>query len=141
MAILFARVIIIEDGAFLTAPANSFGDLPFHISAITSFAYGDNFPPHNPIYAGLPFTYSFLIDFLTAFYLRTGAGWRLAFFLENFALAMSLVFLIWQLTLSITRNKIAANLSPVIFSSTADSGFSTFSGIAMRVDGSRRHTR
>src|SRR5678815_2539734 len=60
MAVLFARVLIIENGNILTAPANSYGDLPFHISAITSFAYGENFPPHNPIFAGLPFTLSFI---------------------------------------------------------------------------------
>ena len=126
MAVLFARVIIIENGAILTAPANSFGDLPFHVSAITSFAYGENFPPRNPIFAGLPFTYSFLIDFVAAFYLRSGAGLRPALFLENFALAMSLVALVAQLTLTLTKSLRAAYLAPIIFFFNGGFGFLNF---------------
>jgi len=128
LAVLFGRVFIIENGNILTAPANSYGDLPFHVSAITSFAYGENFPPHNPIFAGLPFTYSFIIDFLAAFYLRAGAGWRVALFLENFALAVALVVLIAQLTLVLTKSLRAAYLTPIIFFFNGGFGFLNFFG-------------
>jgi hypothetical protein len=123
---LFSRVISFDSGALLTAPLNNYGDLPFHLSAITSFAWGKNFPPTNPIYAGLPFTYPFLIDFLTALYLRVGAGFRLAFFVENFLLAISLVGTIEMLAVRLTGNRLAARLAPVIFLFNGGFGFINF---------------
>lgn len=123
---LFARVVMFYPDGMHTAPANNFGDLPFHFSAITSFAYGENLPPQNPIFAGMKFTYPFLIDFLTAFFIRCGADWRAAFFVENIALALALVRLIEALTLKIFNNTIAARLAPVIFLFNGGLGFINF---------------
>ncbi|MGH9800715.1 MAG: hypothetical protein ACRD82_10150, partial [Blastocatellia bacterium] len=88
---LFSRVVMFYPDGLHTAPANNFGDLPFHFGVITSMAYGENLPPQNPIFAGMKFTYPFLVDFLTAFFIRCGADWRAAFFVENIALALALV--------------------------------------------------
>jgi hypothetical protein len=123
---LFSRVISFDSGALLTAPLNNYGDLPFHLSAITSFAWGKNFPPTNPIFSGLPFTYPFLIDFLTAFFLKAGAGWRLAFFVENFLLAVSLVGIIEMLAVRLTGNRLAARIAPAIFLFNGGFGFINF---------------
>ncbi|MDQ2922228.1 MAG: hypothetical protein M3R52_11545, partial [Acidobacteriota bacterium] len=49
----------LPDGIY-TGLLNNFGDLPFHLSVITGFAYGNNFPPEDPTYAGVRFTYPFL---------------------------------------------------------------------------------
>ena len=123
---LFARVVMFYPDGLHTAPANNYGDLPFHFSAITSFAYGDNLPPQTPIYAGMKFTYPFLIDYLTAFFIRCGADWRSAFFVENIALALALVRLIEILTLKIFNNTMAARLAPVIFLFNGGLGFINF---------------
>ncbi|MGH9831772.1 MAG: hypothetical protein ACREBD_22830 [Blastocatellia bacterium] len=123
---LFARVVMFYPDGMHTAPANNFGDLPFHFSAITSFAYGENLPPQNPIFAGMNFTYPFLIDFLTAFFIRCGADWRAAFFVENIVLALALVSLIEFLTLKIFDNRIAARIAPVIFLFNGGLGFINF---------------
>jgi len=123
---LFARVVMFYPDGMHTAPANNFGDLPFHFSAITSFAYGENLPPQNPIFAGMKFTYPFLIDFLTAFFIRCGADWRSAFFVGNIALALALVRLIETLTLKIFKNLMAARLAPVIFLFNGGLGFINF---------------
>jgi len=123
---LFSRVVMFYPDGMHTAPANNFGDLPFHLSAITSFAYGENLPPQNPIFAGMKFTYPFLIDFLTAFFIRCGADWRAAFFVENIVLALALVSLIEILTLKIFKSAIAARLAPVIFLFNGGLGFINF---------------
>jgi hypothetical protein len=123
---LFARVVMFYPDGMRTAPANNFGDLPFHFSVITSFAYGENLPPQNPIFAGMSFTYPFLIDFLTAFFIRCGADWRAAFFVENIVLALALVSLIEFLTLKIFDHRIAARLAPVIFLFNGGLGFINF---------------
>ena len=126
LAWLFSRVVMFEGGGLETAPLNNYGDLPFHLSVITSFAWGDNFPPQNPIFAGYRFTYPFLVDFLTAFNLGAGAGWRVAFFVENFILAISLVGLIEMLAFRLTGSRLAARLAPVIFLFNGGFGFLIF---------------
>ncbi|MCI0525202.1 MAG: hypothetical protein L0Y75_08080, partial [Acidobacteria bacterium] len=123
---LFARVVMFYPDGMHTAPVNNFGDLPFHFSAITSFAYGENLPPQNPIFAGMKFTYPFLIDFLTAFFMRCGADWRSAFFVENIALSLSLVRLIEALTLRIFNSVAAARIAPLIFLFNGGLGFINF---------------
>src|SRR6185312_8665290 len=73
---VFDRAVIVDDRGLSTGLLNNFGDLPFHISVITSFAYGNNFPPEDPTYAGVRFTYPFLTDFISAIFLRCGANLR-----------------------------------------------------------------
>ncbi len=123
---LFGRVMMFYPDGMHTAPANNFGDLPFHLSVITSFAFGENLPPQNPIFAEMKFTYPFLIDFLTAFFIRCGVDWRAAFFVENIVLSLSLVALIDLMTLRLTGNKIAALIAPVIFLFNGGFGFINF---------------
>jgi hypothetical protein len=123
---LLSRVMTFSPEGLRTAPANNFGDLPFHFSVITSFAYGDNLPPQNPIFAGMKFTYPFLIDFLTAFFIRLGADWPVAFFVENLPLAMGLVWLLEFFSFRLFGNAVAARLSPLIFLFNGGAGFLNF---------------
>nr|MDQ3011269.1 hypothetical protein [Acidobacteriota bacterium] len=123
---LFSRVVMFYPDGLHTAPANNFGDLPFHFGVITSFAYGENLPPLNPIFAGMKFTYPFLIDFLTAFFIRCGADWRAAFFVENIVLSLGLVGLIELMAQRLTKNRVAALIAPVIFLFNGGLGFLTF---------------
>ncbi len=120
---IFSRIIVVEADGLYTAPANNYGDLAFHFSVITSFSEGDNFPPHNPIFQGLKFTYPFLIDFLTAFFHRAGADWAAAFFIPNIILMVAIVGLIETLTEQLTRSKIAARIAPVLFFFSGGLGF------------------
>ncbi|HYE76285.1 MAG TPA: hypothetical protein VEF04_23270 [Blastocatellia bacterium] len=120
---LFSRVVVIEPDGLHTAPANNYGDLPFHFSVITSFSDGANFPPQSPIYAGLRFTYPFLIDFLTAFFHVAGAAWPMAFFMTNIVLALALVALIEIMTFELTGNQLAARLAPLLFIFNGGFGF------------------
>ncbi len=126
LILLFSRVVMFQPDGLHTAPANNFGDLPFHFGVITSFAYGDNLPPENPIFAGMRFTYPFLIDFLTAFFIKLGASWRVAFFIENLPLSLALVGALNFLTYRLTGNRLAARLTPLIFLFNGGLGFLNF---------------
>jgi hypothetical protein len=123
---LFSRVVMFYPDGLHTSPANNYGDLSFHLSIITSFAYGENLPPQNPIYSGMKFTYPFLIDFLTAFFMRCGADWRAAFFVENISLSLALLGLIELMALRLTGNHLAARITPVIFLFNGGLGFVNF---------------
>jgi hypothetical protein len=120
---LFGRVVSLSDDGLRTSPLNNYGDLPFHFSVITSFVFGENLPPRNPIFNGLPFTYPFLIDFLTAFFKRAGADWATAFFVENIILALTLVGSIELLTMKLIGHRLAARLAPLIFLFNGGFGF------------------
>ena len=106
--------MIVDDSGLSTGLLNNFGDLPFHISVITSFTYGNNFPPEDPTYAGVRFTYPFISDFISAVFLRSGADLRQSMFIENFLLAISFVGLIHRWASVMLRDKLAAVITPLL---------------------------
>lgn len=60
------------DGAIYTSPP--YWDFNVHFPIIQNFVYGDNFPPQNESFAGVPITYHFFYDFLTSIYAAGGLG-------------------------------------------------------------------
>jgi hypothetical protein len=111
---VFSRAVMETDGGISTGLLNNFGDLPFHISVITSFAHGNNFPPEDPTYAGVHFTYPFLSDFASAIFVRCGASLRDATFIVSFILAVAFVGLLHRWALVMLRDKLAAIITPLI---------------------------
>ncbi|HEV7744355.1 MAG TPA: hypothetical protein VGO56_05110 [Pyrinomonadaceae bacterium] len=110
----FQRAMIETPEGIFTGLLNNFGDLPFHVSVITGFAFGNNFPPQDPTYAGVHFTYPFLTDFVSAMFVRCGADLRQSMFLENFVVALAFVGLMHRWALEILRDKLAAIITPVL---------------------------
>ena len=110
----FQRAMIETPDGIFTGLLNNFGDLPFHVSVITSFSFGNNFPPQDPTYAGVRFTYPFLTDFVSAIFVRCGADLRQSMFLENFVVALAFVGLMHRWALVMLRDKLAAILTPIL---------------------------
>src|ERR1051325_6265457 len=111
---VFSRAVIEDNTGLSTGLLNNFGDLPFHISVITSFAFGNNFPPDDPTYAGVRFTYPFISDFVSAVFVRCGADLRESMFIENFILGISFIGLIHRWALVMLRDSLAAIITPLI---------------------------
>lgn len=111
---VFSRAVIEDGGGISTGLLNNFGDLPFHLSVITSFAFGNNFPPEDPTYAGVNFTYPFLSDFASAMFVRCGASLRDATFIVSFILAVAFVGLVHRWALVMLRDRLAAIITPLI---------------------------
>src|SRR5689334_10520416 len=111
---VFDRAVIVDASGLSTGLLNNFGDLPFHISVITGFAYGNNFPPEDPTFAGVRFTYPFMSDFISAMFLRCGADLRQSMFIENFLLAIAFVGLLHRWGLVMLRDKLAAVITPLL---------------------------
>jgi len=110
----FQRAMIETPEGIFTGLLNNFGDLPFHLSVITSFSFGNNFPPQDPTYAGVHFTYPFLTDFVSAIFVRCGADLRQSMFIENFIVALAFVGLMHRWALEMLRDKVAAILTPIL---------------------------
>src|SRR5262245_17485695 len=111
---VFNRAMIDDSEGISTGLLNNFGDLPFHLSVITGFAYGHNFPPDDPTYAGVRFTYPFLSDFVSAIFVTIGADLRQSMFIENIVLALAFVGLLHRWALVMLRDRLAAVLTPLL---------------------------
>jgi uncharacterized membrane protein YhaH (DUF805 family) len=112
--IIFNRAMIeLPDGIY-TGVSNNYGDLPFHLSVITGFAHGQNFPPEDPTYAGVRFTYPFLTDFISAIFVKCGASLRNSLFIENFLLAVAFIGVLHRWAWEMLRNRVAALLTPLL---------------------------
>jgi hypothetical protein len=110
----FQRAVIETPEGLYTGVLNNFGDLPFHLSVITGFSFGNNFPPQDPTYAGVHFTYPFLTDFVSAIFVRCGADLRQSMFIENFVVAVAFVGLLHRWALEMLRDKLAAIITPLL---------------------------
>jgi len=111
---VFSRAVIEDSTGLSTGLLNNFGDLPFHLSVITSFVFGNNFPPEDPTYAGVRFTYPFISDFVSAIFVRCGADLRESMFIENYLLGLSFIGLVHRWALVMLRDRLAAVITPLI---------------------------
>src|SRR5207247_5853965 len=112
--LIFSRALLEKPEGLYTGFLNNYGDLPFHISVITRFAYGQNFPPEDPTFAGARFTYPFLTDFVSAMFVRAGASLRNSMFIENWIIGVALVGVLHRFGLRLLRNRTAAILTPLL---------------------------
>src|SRR5690349_17023554 len=114
MWLIFRRALLEEADGIATGVLNNFGDLPFHLSVITRFAYGQNFPPEDPTFAGVRFTYPFITDFISAMFVRAGASLRNSLFIENYVIAVALVGVVHRFGQKLVRNRTAAIITPLL---------------------------
>ncbi|MGB8507235.1 MAG: hypothetical protein WCD76_02420, partial [Pyrinomonadaceae bacterium] len=111
---VFGGAMYENPAGVFTGVDNNIGDLPFHLSIITGFAHGANFPPQDTEFAGVRLTYPFIIDFLAAMFVRAGASLQGALFWQNFVLALSLVGLLHRWALKLTDDRAAALITPAL---------------------------
>src|SRR5215510_13738765 len=114
MWLIFCRALIEKPDGLYTGVLNNYGDLPFHLSVITRFAFGQNFPPEDPTFAGVRFTYPFATDLVSAMFVRAGATLRDSMFIENWILGIAMVGVLHRFGQVLVRNRIAAILTPLI---------------------------
>ena len=126
MWLAFENAMFERGEAILTGVLNNFGDLPFHLSVITRFAFGQNFPPEDPTYAGVRFTYPFLTDLVSAMFVRLGASLRDSMFIENIILAVAFVGVIHYWALRLLRDRLAAVLTPILIVLSGGLGWLVF---------------
>lgn len=93
---------------------NNLGDLPYHVQISASFAYGQNFPPENPVFAGSGFSYHYIADFLAAAFVASGATLIEAMLIVNLALGTSLLVLVHRWARELTGDAVAARLAPLL---------------------------
>ncbi len=125
--IFFDRAMFeMSDGGIYTGGSQNLGDLPFHLGAIFSFTEGNNFPPQNPSFANTKFSYPFVADLLTAFFMKFGADVKSAMLMQNVFWAFSLLFVLERFVFKLTNNKFAGKIAPVLLFFSGGFGFLWF---------------
>ena len=132
---VFSQAMLVKPDGISTGVLNNFGDLPFHISAITRFAYGQNFPPEDPTFSGVPFTYPFITDFVSAMFLRAGATLRDSMLIENYIVGVALVGVLHRFGQQLLRDRTAAILTPVLIILNGGFGWAMFLRDANKAEG------
>jgi hypothetical protein len=136
MWLIFSRALLEQPDGMFTGVLNNYGDLPFHLSVITRFAYGQNFPPEDPTFAGARFTYPFITDLISAMFLRAGASLRNSIFIENYVIGVALVGVVHRFGKRLLRNRTAAILTPLFVLLNGGFGWAMLFGDVNRTDGS-----
>lgn len=114
LGVVFSRAAYATPNGIFTGVRNNLGDLPLHLQIINSFAQGNNVPPEDPTFAGVRFAYPFMVDFLAAMLVRSGAEVISAMWMQNMALALSLAGLLHYWTLRLTRDQLAGLIAPLL---------------------------
>jgi len=136
MWLIFSRALLEQPDGIFTGVLNNYGDLPFHLSVITRFAYGQNFPPEDPTFAGARFTYPFITDLISAMFLRAGASLRNSMFIENYIIGVALVGVVHRFGQRLLRNRTAAILTPLFVLLNGGFGWAMLFGDVTKTDGS-----
>ena len=122
------RTLFEKDGGIATGARHNYGDLPFHMSIVAGFAYGNNFPPDHPELAGVPLTYPFLADLLSSMILVVGGSWRDAFFWPTLILGLSVVVALVRFGEAVTGSRALGRVSAALTLFSGGLGFLTLSG-------------
>jgi hypothetical protein len=110
------RAMFVRDGGIYTGVSHNLGDLPFHLTVMSRFVLGENFPPQHPSFAGAGFTYPFLSDFLGSMLLVGGTSTRDVIVWPTFLLGLALAALLYRWTFELTASRTAACLAlPIAF--------------------------
>jgi hypothetical protein len=136
MWLIFSRALLEQPDGMFTGVLNNYGDLPFHLSVITRFAYGQNFPPEDPTFAGARFTYPFITDLISAMFLRAGASLRNSMFIENYVIGVALVGVVHRFGQRLLRNRTAAILTPLLVLLNGGFGWAMLFGDVNKTEGS-----
>jgi hypothetical protein len=111
-----------SEGLFI-GNVNNLGDLPYHLGITTSFAFGDNFPPQNPVYAGSGFSYHYIADFTASVLVAAGASLVEAMLIMNVVLGLALLMLVHRWTRELTGSRAAARVAPLLLAFSGGLGW------------------
>ena len=103
-----------------------FADMPFHLSMITAFVYGDNFPPLYRIFPPDSLTYPFLPDFQAAVLIKLGLSINAALVITGVPLAVALTGLLYCLAKRLLGRWSSAMLATFLFLLGGGFGFLYF---------------
>lgn len=124
---LAGYLLIFRNSSYYVQPLHSYGDISLHLGIISNFAFGNNFPVINPIFAGGPISYPFLFDFITAIFVNPlGFPLDQAIALTGILMMAAIIVLAGYLIYFLTKSKLASLLFLMLFLFNGGFGFVHF---------------
>lgn len=124
---LASQLLIRKNGSLLVQPGHAYSDISLHLGLISSFAYGENFPPQNPILSGAPVSYPFLFDFMTALFISFASlSIEQAIAVTGILMTVVVILSLAYFGLILSKSRLTAVLFLIIFVFNGGFGFFTF---------------
>lgn len=93
---IFYKSIFISQNSIIAGNRLVWVDWPIHLSFISSFLYGDNYPPQNPMHSGSITTYPFFVEFLSAVIRGLGASLKSSLVIPGAILSFTSILLLYS---------------------------------------------
>jgi hypothetical protein len=114
-AILWSGALAYDGQGLWANQINIWGDWALHLGDVTSFVYGDNFPPQNTRYAGGPLAYHYLTSITSAAAVKLGMDSAGALTLHSFIFCILLLLGLYAFALRLTKDRDAAGVGTGLF--------------------------
>ncbi len=114
-ALLWQSALQLRPDALYAGHEYIWSDWPTHLGIVTRFAYGDNFPPQNTLYAGLPLGYHYLSDLTPAAMVTLGMDPLAALPFHSFLLSLVTALSLWAFVRRLARAPSIATVATVLF--------------------------
>ncbi|MDZ4228840.1 MAG: hypothetical protein U1C50_01135, partial [Patescibacteria group bacterium] len=102
--LIWSKVLVQEPGGWFSNCPNCWGDWSAHLTYVSSFAYGHNWPLQLPVFSGHKFTYPFLIDLLSAGLVKLGLDLPTSLVWPGLIFSIILTYLVYLLGKTLTNN-------------------------------------
>jgi hypothetical protein len=113
--LLYSTTLTLDADGLWAGHRNIWGDWAQHLGDVTSFAYGDNFPPTHPRLAGLPFAYHYLTSVTVAAMVALGMSPIAALPLHSFVLSVFVALAVYAFAKRLTGGSAPAALALSLF--------------------------
>lgn len=114
-AIFWREALTYQPNGLVAGYINIWGDWPVHLGIVSSFAFGNNFPPTHPRFDGHVFAYHYLSDLTAAAFVPLGMDPTGALALHSYVLCVLVAIGLYAFARRMTRNHRAAALTVVLF--------------------------
>lgn len=98
-------------GGLAARQLNVWADWALHLGDVASFAYGDNFPPQNPRFAGTPYPYHFLANLTAAMTVVLGVDPAYSLGLHTFLSSVLVALALFAFARRLTGDPAAGGLT------------------------------
>jgi hypothetical protein len=114
-ALLWAGALTYDSRGLWAGQSFIWGDWALHLGDVTSFVWGDNFPPENTRYVGGPLAYHYLTSITAAALVVLGMTPTAALVFHSFVFCLFILFGLYAFALRLTGDRDAAGSSIALF--------------------------
>ena len=114
-AFLWSNALNYEAECLRAGTGAIWGDWPAHLGDTAAFAYGNNFPPQHPRFAGHAYAYHYLTSIMAAAAVKLGADPAYALTSQSFLLSIFCALAVYAFARRLTLSSAVATLALLLF--------------------------